>query len=379
MDENRLAGCMKRTSEGKALTVGFLGGSITQDSLASKHEYGYAYRTYLWFREKFPRAEISYVNAGIGGTSSLYGVSRVEKEMLIYQPDLVFVDFSVNDGATDFFMETYEGLIRRLLFAPSAPSVVLLCNARYDNGLSAEEKHGMIGDYYGLPRVSIGSTIYQRILSKELAASELSPDGLHPNDRGHALVAGEIIRLLEDVWQRAQKTTPEQSEGVIQEEEHSKENRNLKCGTFRQDPLTTNAYEKALRLTIENTVPKRSGFLVDPREKMGHLDHFKNGWIGKNTGDSISFRVEASCIAVQYRKSVQHPARRAELILDGESDHPVLLDGNFEEDWGDCLYMQSILHHGIKKEHTVTIRILPEDENGKNATIPFYLMSLVIA
>ncbi len=96
----------------------------------------------------------------------------------------------------------------------------------------------------------------------------------------------------------------------------------------------------------------------------------------KKAGDSIHFEVTASCIAVQYRKTIQLPAARAELVLDGDKEHAILLDGNFDEDWGDCLYLENVLHHGEKKIHTVDITILPEDVTD---TTPFYLMSLIIA
>ncbi len=95
------------------------------------------------------------------------------------------------------------------------------------------------------------------------------------------------------------------------------------------------------------------------------LDHFKNGWIGKKAGDSITFTLKASNIAVQYRKTLDRPALRAKLVLDGDVENALILDGNFEEDWGDCLWLEPILHHGEKKVHTVEITILEDEENKK--------------
>ena len=48
-------------------------------------------------RRHFQKQKLHYVNGGIGGTTSHYGVSRVVTDMLMYQPDFVVVDFSVND------------------------------------------------------------------------------------------------------------------------------------------------------------------------------------------------------------------------------------------------------------------------------------------
>ena len=92
--------------------------------------------------------------------------------------------------------------------------------------------------------------------------------------------------------------------------------------------------------------------------------------------DLILFEIEASCIAVQYRKTIHHPARKAELILDGDREHSVLLDGNFDEDWGDCLYLEPMLHHGKNGRHTVEIKVLPDEYETAE---PFYLMALITA
>ena len=123
-DLTRLKACMRRAEAGEDVTLGFFGGSITQDSLATKHEYCYAYRVFQWWEKTFPKVKLHYVNGGIGGTTSDYGVSRVVTDMLMYQPDFVVVDFSVNDEPEKFFQETYEGLVRRMLTWSSVPAVL---------------------------------------------------------------------------------------------------------------------------------------------------------------------------------------------------------------------------------------------------------------
>lgn len=381
--------CMRRVEAGETLVIGFFGGSITQGSLASSPEKCYANLVFNWWQKTFPQADLHYVNAGIGGTDSLYGVSRVVTDMLMYQPDFVMVDFSVNDEPDDFYKETYEGLIRRILSWPSHPAVMLLHNIYYDSGKTAEDQHGEIGDAYRLPRVSIRDTVYRRMKSGEMAIRDISPDGLHPNDRGHRLVADEVIRSLEMIHGKmrnqvkgCQSEQYHVSMGKTPEEPTKEEyGRGNECPDLHKQivhPVTANAYERAQRLTIRNFPPELSGFIADPREKCGHLDAFRNGWIGRNSGDAVRFEVTASCIAVQYRRTVRLPARRAELILDGDDKRPFLLDGNFDETWGDCQAVASILHHGQRKKHTVEVRVMAEEDETKDFT-PFYLMSLIVA
>lgn len=351
----RLKACMRKAQNGEELTIAFLGGSITQGSLATTYENTYAYRVFCWWKRAFPKAEFHYVNGGIGGTSSHYGVARVVTDILMYQPDFVVVDFSVNDDSNLFFQETYEGVVRKLLQWNSKPAILLLNNVYYDTGKNAQEYHNTVGDWYYLPYVSIKDTVYKEMKQGKYTIDQLTLDGLHPNDKGHKLLAEEIIKFLETV------------KCCLEELDEEK---------YLPQPMTMNAYENAKRLTIREISPKLFGFRADTREKIGYLDHFKNGWIGKRQGDRIVFEIEASCIAVQYRKTIHKPALNAKLILDGNEENVILLDGNFDEDWGDCLYLQPILHHGEFNVHTVEIEIL---SNGHELATPFYLMSLIIA
>lgn len=385
MNNNRLEKLIHRAAKGEELTIAFFGGSITQGSLAEKPEDMYARRVFSWWEKTFPQATFHYVNGGIGGTTSHYGVSRVMTDLLMYQPDFVVVDFSVNDEAELFFQETYEGLIRKILSWDSKPAIVLLNNVFYDSGKNAQDLHNQIGDYYGIPHVSIRESIYADMKAGKYTREQLTPDGLHPNSFGHGLVAQQIINYLEKMLEKeverkelskdfSRDLLPEKEfigQSVVQKREIDK-----KEGTLLPESLTSNTYENTKRFTIREISPKLNGFLPDTREKKGMLDHFKNGWIGKKAGDSITFTLEASNIAVQYRKTIDRPALRAELVLDEDVENAVILDGNFEEEWGDCLWLEPILHHGEKKIHTVEITIL-EDEEKKKEKTPFYLLSVI--
>ncbi len=384
----KLAACMARAARGEELTIGFLGGSITQGSLASAEDKTYAYRVYRWWCDAFLQAEFHYVNGGIGGTCSCFGAARAVGDLLMYQPDVVVVDFSVNDkGETpeeeSFYQETYEGLLRRIVSWPSSPAVLVLNNVYYDSGKAMQDRHNAVAEHYRVPFVSIKDSIYRKMKEGRYSLEELTPDGLHPNDLGHELVAGEVIRLLEEIRAWGEKkglyTEPGADRRDIDRQGSSREDidgKDIVGGEILPLPLTQNAYEQAKLLTIRNSRPVLAGFRADSREKKGHLDTFKNGWMGKKAGDRIIFYVDASCIAVQYRKTIQRPAVSARLILDGKQEEAVLLDGNFEESWGDCLYLLPVLHHGERGEHRVEIEVT---ETAKRGETPFYLLGLIIA
>ena len=122
----RLKKVMDRAKAGEALNIAFLGGSITQGSLSSKPELCYAYHFYEWWKKTFPQADFTYINAGIGGTTSQFGVARAEADLLSKEPDFVIIEFSVNDDSTEHFMETYEGLVRKVYTSKTKPAVLLV-------------------------------------------------------------------------------------------------------------------------------------------------------------------------------------------------------------------------------------------------------------
>lgn len=364
----RLKNLMKRAANGESLVIGFLGGSITQGSLSSTPETCYAYLVYEWWKKSFPNAAFSFVNGGIGGTTSHYGGARAWKDVLCYRPDIVTVDFSVNDDANEFFEETYEGMLRRLLAAPSAPAVVVLNNVFYDTGKNAQDYHNRIADHYGIPHVSIKDTVYPDVESGKIVRADITPDNLHPNDKGHRLVADEICKLLDSI-------KAEMEEETIVGENIEGKSIKTEASVLLPAPLTENAYEHSRLIQIQDNEAILDGFLVDPIEKKGMLDIFKNGWTAAHTNDKISFEIECSCLAVQYRKSVQQPVPKAKAVIDGDEAHAVILDGNFTEDWGDCLYLEPLLHHAEKKVHRIEITVT----DAKDIVRPFYLVALIVS
>lgn len=343
---------------GDVLTVGFIGGSITNGSLSSTPETCYAYKVFEWWQEKFGnRAFVEYLNVGIGATDSQFGVARVEEDLLSILPDVVFVEFSVNDTNDEHFLETYEGLIRKIYYSDSLPAVVIIHNVRYDDGSSAEDIHSKIAKYYDIPAVSMRPTILPLVESGQIPNREITPDDLHPNDEGHAMVAKVITSFLDKVLAIPKFMDKELKESYIVKE-----------------PLTANGYENSTIYNKDSSVYQLTRFTVDEEEKKNITDIFKNGFIGSKVGDRIFFKIEASSIAVQYRKTVNKPAPIAKAVIDGDEDHPIILDANFTETWGDKLELTTLLEHGELKNHTVTISIIEDHVDDK---LPFYLVSLI--
>ena len=349
----RLKRVMNRAEAGEKLTVGYLGGSITMGSVATVQEKCYAYLSHLWWKENFPQAEISFCNAGIGATTSQFGVARIEEDLFFCKPDVVFIEFSVNDDDTDHFRETYEGLVRKALCAEWEPAVILLHNAFYHDGVSAARIHYEVGGYYQLPSVSFRDSVMQRCLDGDLKVEEVSPDNLHPNDAGHALLAQSVRYFLDEV----------KKEMDVEEAEYE----------FPANSLTLNRYETSVRYRNDKLVLTDGAGYEKDMEAQAHItDIFKNGFKLAGEGAFLGFDVEATCMAIQYRRTIQHPAPAMRVIVDGAE--MAILDGEFDETWGDLIALTTIFENEKAEKHHVRLELFRTSKEDK---LPFYLVSVI--
>jgi lysophospholipase L1-like esterase len=185
-DVTRLINVVAKARRGEPVTIGVIGGSITVGAFASKPENSYAGRLLAWWREQFPQCEFRSVNAGAGGTGSMVGAMRAEKDLLFAKPDLVVIEFAVNDYWTDG--EAYEGLVRQILAQPNSPAVLLLF-MMWQGGGNDQEMQSKVGAYYGLPMVSFRDALWPEISAGRIRWPDYIVDTVHPNDAGHKLAA----------------------------------------------------------------------------------------------------------------------------------------------------------------------------------------------
>lgn len=361
----RLTHVMQNALHGKSITVGFLGGSITQGCLASTPETCYAYLVYKWWCERFPVSQITYLNAGIGGTSSQFGVARADSDLLSKNPDLIIVEFSVNDNDNEHFLETYEGLIRKLYGNRTCPAILIVNSVRYDNGESAQVQHLKIGQRYHIPCVSMKPCLYEKVLDGTFTSRDITADDLHPNDLGHRLMSEVIIDFFEETYQNLKNAPSSQTTSDIE------------ISTIT--PVSDNSYENSVRyqnFNCQNILTENRGFTVDSEPQENIREIFRHGWTADTKGARISFCIEGTCIGIQYRKSVNKPAPVATAVIDGCTDRAIILDANFEETWGDSLCLDTLAEHLPYGKHTVEIELTRTHEEDR---VPFYLVSIIIS
>ena len=193
-DPARLQAVLAKARRGEPICVAAIGGSITAGGVATKDpQRRYVQQLAKWFEKMFPGLKVRFVNAGIGATNSGYGALRVQRDVLAQQPDLVVVEYAVNDcTGIEKMDESYEGVLRQLLASSTNRAVIELFFMHKD-GKSAQPEQEALGRYYGLPMISFRDAVWPELQAGKLKWETVYADVVHPNDAGHD-IASELLR-----------------------------------------------------------------------------------------------------------------------------------------------------------------------------------------
>ena len=71
----------------------------------------------------------------------MYGALRAGRDLLSGAPDLVVIEFAVNDNWTDG--EAYEGLVRQILAQPNHPPIHDVGTRRQRPGDAGKSRHAL--------------------------------------------------------------------------------------------------------------------------------------------------------------------------------------------------------------------------------------------
>ncbi|MBJ9989682.1 SGNH/GDSL hydrolase family protein [Paenibacillus sp. S28] len=202
--------------KGLPVTVAFLGGSITEGAGASDADKtSWRGLTQAWLEDRHGADRMACINAGVGGTDSTFGAHRLQEHVLEHgSVDLLFVEFSVNDGTDrSESIRGMEGIVRGCKRRSPQTDLCFVYTAADKNlgpgvpfNIAAHEE---VAAYYGIPSVNYASAIEQGIEEGRWTWKELAPDGVHPNDEGHALYAGFAREFLEPFFETRADATAE--------------------------------------------------------------------------------------------------------------------------------------------------------------------------
>lgn len=155
--------------------------------------------------EKYPEASIEMINSGISGDTSMDGLARLDYSVLSYEPDLITINFGINDCVLGLGLEEFEAnfveMVRRIRSGPG--SEILLLSSE---PLETPPYDRMVLDYYqAVQRVAKQMDVgfvnvfaaWMKVVNAGTPLSGLILSGLdHPNEAGYRIIAEELMRLF---------------------------------------------------------------------------------------------------------------------------------------------------------------------------------------
>lgn len=194
---------------GEPIIIGYLGGSITVGEGASDKEvFSWRALTSQWFKEQFPASIIREHNAGIGGTGSDLGTFRCAEDLLQVSPDLVFVEFAVNDGGKEetLVLRSMEGIVRQIRRVFPLTDIIFIYTAVRswiaDGSFlpPSVRVHQAVAAHDGLGSIDVGQALSVYTAGDLARLERCLPDGTHPSDEGHGVYAQAIREYLQQAY-----------------------------------------------------------------------------------------------------------------------------------------------------------------------------------
>ena len=368
---HRLGKAIARAKNGEDITVAYIGGSITQGAGATPiNTECYAYKSFCRFADLTGAKEnVHYVKAGVGGTPSELGMIRFDRDVRHGEkdPDVVVVEFAVNDEGDETKGDCYESLVRKILKLDSKPAVILLFSVFADD-YNLQDRLMPVGYQYDLPMISLKNAVTPQFYDKEnriISKNQYFYDIYHPSNLGHTIMADCIANLFREVEKADFESVADNIEELL-----------------KKAPAIGNTFDDVKLLDKKDTYDKAvincGGFTetddvlqsVEMNLDLDFTKQFPYNWMYDGTkGCRGSFEMTITCksLVLVFKDSGETDAAKAEVYVDGNW---VRTADPYVNGWLHCNPMV-IIKGSESKEHTVRIQVSEGDEEKKCTILGF--------
>lgn len=165
----------------------------------------YPHLVHLKLKEQYPHAVINMITTAIGGENSIPGAARFERDVMSLKPDIVFIDYALNDRRqpTD---KVEAAWLEMIAIAKKANVPVVLLTPTGDSSAKLDDPNDplnlraeMIRKIAAEEKVLLGDVFAAWVaeIAKGTPQTELLSQVNHPNLKGHTLAAETIFKALE--------------------------------------------------------------------------------------------------------------------------------------------------------------------------------------
>lgn len=336
------------------MTIAYIGGSITEGFGASdwngeSPELSYAPLSYKYFCDTFAKngtKQVTKVNAGIGATPSTVGALRFSYDVAPSNPDIVFIEFAVNDFDDSECRDAYEDLVRQALNLESKPAVILLFS-RTDNNVSMQTWMKEIGYHYDVSMISYADGITYLIDNGAMTWDEFSPDFAHPTDAGYKIVADFIDHFYNEVDRLP-------AQGKADED-------------YQRELMYKGHYENAHMLTYDTYTPSEIGSWTDGSDG----NRMKHGWKyvpgGENKPIVFKFTGKDAYLIWPGSGNESYGKIAVKVIFNGKEVESTIIN-EFNGGWMGPV-IENLYRADEVGEYKIKVSMLNEEQINKDAQI----------
>lgn len=368
----RLKAVIEKARAGEDVTLAYIGGSITEGALAKPNSNCYAEVSAKAFGKKYGKNDgekVHFINAGMSGTPSDLGVVRYNRDVINRlpvgdHPDILFIEFAVNDYGCETKGGGYEGLIRQALKSGSA--VVLIFSVFKGNagGRVCEMEYRPFGACYDLPMISMGDSIMSYFKESGFYKWYFGDD-LHPNNTGYQLMSDCIMNLMDTV----DKETAE-ADNITDVDAITPHKTAAYQGIKILDSSTDFSSDAAIGSVDAGGFSGKdtaTGSFQYEYNGQKSAPWFPDNWMHTSTSDWDSLKVTLTCktLMLVYKKSNAKSFGKADLYIDGKKNGTI--DCYDTTGWNNgAVYLA--LTEDAAKSHDIELKMADGDE-GKNFTL----------
>ncbi len=156
-------------------------------------------------KEKYPYAVVNVITTSIGGENAEQGAKRFAKDVLTHQPDILFIDYALNDRhigvvrarkATEKMVKkALRKGIKVILVTPSPDIAADWWDPESELAAHNAMLHQLAARYH----VGIAD-VYARfntLVDDGKDVSRYMSQSNHPNEQGHRVIASELLKFFE--------------------------------------------------------------------------------------------------------------------------------------------------------------------------------------
>lgn len=310
----------------KQIRLGFIGGSVTM-GFVKDHVEERAYPQMLGASLRARGYDAQVTVCAEPGMNTMHANLLAEERLLSHEPDIVFIEFSINETTLKPSVVSFESLVRRMLLRPNPP-IVCLFVLRNVNDYHCESYMLPIAEHYGLPCVRLRTGFNPAMERGELQWADYADEESHPNQDGHRMLADCLLHLLD-----AAKDAPETEPRPLPEPWLDAPYVDMRCLHPRDCTSVRTEAEIAQRYSW----------------------YFPESWRLSPAHPDWALTLTCRTLILFYEVHFLPEFGQAEIFLDGEPIDPVVLHGNSMYGWGNTRFV-TVFTGDDPQTHTVTLK-----------------------